>query len=406
MQLRTSRSIRAPLRIAACALLGVSTSVAAVGDPWEFDAAVLYYSEVDRVTAAEPLINVRKNFGDDRILNLRFVVDALSGATPNGATAAGGPQTFTTPSGNGTYTAPAFETPLDPTFHDTRAALTAQWEQPFGRLTKGSFSANASTEYDFKSLGASAAIARDFNNRNTTFSAGLAAEFDVIEPVGGVPIPFASMAPPGAVQPRQGVDDDKTVVDILLGVTQIISRRALMQLNYSYSDSSGYLMDPYKVISVIDPILNNPVDYVYENRPDSRSKQSLFWKFKYHLVADVVDLSYRFLWDDWGINSHTLDLHYRWQPRRRWYLEPHVRFYTQSAADFYVPNVFSLSPLPAFASADYRLADFDAWTVGLNYGQTLSSKRQYNLRLEYYRQRGDSFFPDLDAIIAQFSYKF
>ncbi|MDX1487457.1 MAG: DUF3570 domain-containing protein [Acidiferrobacterales bacterium] len=384
----------------------MSTSVAAGGDPWEFDAAVLYYSEVDRVTAAEPLINVRKNFGDDRVLNLRFVIDSLSGATPNGAIAANEVQTFTTPSGAGSYTALPGETPLDPTFQDTRTAFTAQWEQPFGRLTKGSFSANASTEYDFKSLGASAAVARDFNNRNTTFSAGLAAEFDVIEPVGGVPIPLASMAPPGAVQPRQGADEDKTVIDVLLGVSQIISRRALMQLNYSYSDSSGYQMDPYKLISVIAPILGDPVDYVYENRPDSRRKQSLFWKLKYHLTADVVDFSYRFLWDDWGINSHTLDLHYRWQLRRKWYLEPHVRFYTQSAADFYVPDLFSSSPLPTFASADYRLADFDAWTVGLNYGQTLSTKRQYNLRLEYYRQRGDDAFPDLDAIIAQFSYKF
>ena len=406
MQLRKSSSIKAPLRIAACALLGVSTSVAAGGDPWEFDATVLYYSETDRVTATEPLINVRKNFGDDRILNLRFVIDSLSGATPNGASAADQVQTFTTPSGAGSYTVSPGETPLDPTFQDTRTALTAQWEQPFGRLTKGSFSANVSTEYDFKSLGASAAIARDFNNRNTTFSAGLAAEFDVIEPVGGVPVPLASMAPPGAVQPRLGVDDDKTVIDVLLGVSQIISRQALMQLNYSYSDSSGYHMDPYKLVSVLDPILGNPVDYVYENRPDSRSKQSLFWKMKYHLARDVIDVSYRFLWDDWGINSHTLDLHYRWQLRQKWYLEPHVRFYTQSAADFYVPNLFSASPLPAFASADYRLADFDAWTVGLSYGQTLSNKHQYNLRLEYYQQRGDDFFPELDAIIAQFGYKF
>jgi hypothetical protein len=165
MQLKKRKPIRTPLKIAVGALLGITTSVAAKADPWEFDAAVLYYSEVDRVTAAEPLINVRKNFGDDRILNLKFVIDSLSGATPNGATRAGGPQTFTTPSGAGTYTVPAFETPLDPTFHDTRAALSAQWEQPFGRLTKGSFSTNISTEYDFKSIGASAAIARDFKHR-------------------------------------------------------------------------------------------------------------------------------------------------------------------------------------------------------------------------------------------------
>lgn len=406
MQLKKRKPIRAPLKIAVGALLGITTSVAAKADPWEFDAAVLYYSEVDRVTAAEPLINVRKNFGDDRILNLKFVIDSLSGATPNGATRAGGPQTFTTPSGAGTYTVPAFETPLDPTFHDTRAALSAQWEQPFGRLTKGSFSTNISTEYDFKSIGASAAIARDFNKRNTTFSAGLAAEFDTIEPVGGVPIPLASMAPPGTVQPRQGAEESKTVVDLLLGVTQVLNRRALTQLNYSYGSSSGYHTDPYKLISVTDLISGNTLDYVFEKRPDSRVKQSLFWKIKYHLASDVIDLSYRFLWDDWGINSHTLDFRYRWQARSGWFLEPHIRYYTQSEADFYLEELVNSVPTPAFASADYRLAPFDAWTVGLRYGKRLSSRREYNLRLEYYQQRGDDLFPELDAIIAEFSYLF
>jgi len=27
-----------------------------------------------------------------------------------------------------------------------------------------------------------------------------------------------------------------------------------LRLNYSYSDSSGYLTDPYKILSVVDPV--------------------------------------------------------------------------------------------------------------------------------------------------------
>lgn len=406
MQLRRRRSIAGALKVATYALLGASTPIAAQS-PWEYDAAVLYYGESDeRVTAVEPVINVRKDFGDDRILKLKLVIDSLTGATPNGALPSDQPQTFTTPSGASSYSIVPGETPLDPTFLDTRVGLTAQWEQPLGRLLKGSFSANVSSEYDFQSAGLSAAIARDFANRNTTLSAGIAAEFDTIEPVGGVPIPLASMGVPGGIQPRQGADDTRTVTDLLLGITQVISRRALMQFNYSYGRSSGYHTDPYKLISLIDPISGAPVDYVFENRPDTRVRQSLFWQGKYHLSRDVVDFSYRYLWDDWGIASHTLDLHYRWQLKRRWYLQPRIRYYVQSEADFYVPSLLSGTPLPASASADYRLAAFDGWTIGMKYGRVLAKNREYGLRLEFYRQNGDDPFPDLDAVIAQFGYSF
>ncbi len=406
MQLRRRKSIAGALKVAACTLLGASAPVAAQS-PWQYDAAVLYYDESDnRVSAIEPVISARRDFGEDRILNLKLVIDSLTGATPNGALPSNQPQTFTTPSGGSSYSIAPGATPLDPTFKDTRVGLTAQWEQPLGRLLKGSFSANISSEYDFQSVGVSAAIARDFGQRNTTLSAGIAVEFDTIEPVGGVPIPFASMGVPGGIQPRHGADDTRTVTDLLFGLTQVISRRTLMQFNYSYGRSNGYLTDPYKLLSVIDPISNAVVDYLFENRPDSRTRQSLFWQTKYHLSRDVVDFSYRYLWDDWGIRSHTLDLHYRWQLQSRWYLQPRIRYYVQSEADFYVPGLVSGAPLPSSASADYRLADFDAWTIGLKYGRVLSKNREYGLRVDLYRQVGDDPFPDLDALIFQFGYSF
>ena len=62
------------------------------------------------------------------------------------------------------------EVPLDDSFKDTRAALNLSWEQPWGDRNKISVGGNISKEYDFTSLGLNAAIARDFNNKNTTLS--------------------------------------------------------------------------------------------------------------------------------------------------------------------------------------------------------------------------------------------
>ncbi len=220
------------------------------------------------------------------------------------------------------------------------------------------------------------------------------------------------------------------MTDLLLGVTQVINRNAVMQFNYSYSDASGYLNDPYKIISVVDAVTGDtvtvvpPADggadglYLFEKRPDSRTKHSLFGQLKYYLNGQVLDASYRFMTDDWEIDSHTLDLRYR-MPFSGLYVEPHVRYYTQSAADFYRSSLVDGGPMPQYASADFRLGEFDAVTAGVKLGKKLTSGNEWSIRLEYYMQNGDVpagqiignqanrvQYPDLDAVIAQFGYKF
>ena len=47
---------------------------------------MLYYQEnAGRVQAIEPVVSLKKDFGDQRVLAGTFTTDSLSGATPNGA---------------------------------------------------------------------------------------------------------------------------------------------------------------------------------------------------------------------------------------------------------------------------------------------------------------------------------
>ena len=227
-------------------------------------------------------------------------------------------------------------------------------------------------------------------------------------------------------------DQSKDIVDVLIGVTQVINENFLLQVNYSYSDSSGYLTDPYKILSLVDPVTGDTLPYtpppgeegpsnifLYENRPDSRTKNAFFVQGKYYLSGQVVDLSYRFMSDDWDITSHTIDARYRFPIGQRSYLEPHFRYYTQSEADFYQASLNSGVPLPVYASADYRLGEFSAITAGFKYGWKTQSGQDFNLRLEYYTQDGDvpkdqvignqanrDLYPGLNAIIFSFGYHF
>jgi len=407
--------------------------VQAQEDPgWDFNTALLYYSEDnDRVEDISISLLAKRILVDDRSLSIGLTIDSLTGATPNGAIRQDVPQTFTRPSGNSVYTIPAGELPLDDTFLDTRVALTVGWEQPLGRLWKTSVGFSGSKEYDYLHLGVNGSISRDFNNRNTTLSAGLALSQDSWDPEGGTPIPFAPMLDVGDTSNKLGTED-KDVIDIVLGVTQVVSRRMIVQLNYSFSDNSGYLTDPFKFLSLVDGTTGDTVtrtpapgaegpshEFRFENRPEERTKHSFYGQTKYYMNGKVLDASYRYMTDDWEIDSHTLDVKFRWPLGETSYLEPHFRFYTQTAADFYTISLVDGVALPAFASSDYRLGEFDAITAGLKFGWETGKGNKMSIRAELYQQDGTipssllignqigrETYPDLDAVIVQFSYRF
>jgi hypothetical protein len=435
MSRKDNKPVAVSLATATCALLGTSahTPVNAQEErDWEFNTALLYYGESDnRVEDISLNVLAQRNFVDDRILTLGLTVDSLTGATPIGAMPFNGPQTFTTPSGLQVLTRPANEIPLDDTFLDTRYAVSASWQQPFGRMNTFSAGLTASGEYDYFHIGANVKLSHDFNNRNSTVSLALAAASDELDPEGGAPTPMSAMLDMGDLSNRIG-EVDKDVFDIVVGLTQIVNRNLLLQVNYSFSDASGYLNDPYKIVSLVDSVSGDPLpriptpgvggpshQYLFESRPDGRTKHSLYAQTKYYMDGKVLDASYRFMADDWDIDSHTVDLRYRWPLNDRTYLEPHVRYYTQSHAEFYLPSIDGGAALPSHASADYRLGEFEAITVGLKYGWETASGSEWSARLEFYtadgsipgnlligNQAGREIYPDLDAVIAQLSYRF
>lgn len=436
MSRENRNSLAVSLATASCALLGTTAPPpvdAQEEHDWEFDTALLYYVESDdRVEDISLNVLAKRNFVDDRILTLGLTVDSLTGATPIGAIPFSGPQTFTTPSGLQTRTTPPNAVPLDDTFFDTRYAVSGTWQQPLGRMNTLSAGLTFSTEYDYTHVGANVKLAHDFNNRNSTVSLALAVASDELDPEGGAPTPLTPMLDVGDLSNRIG-EVDKDIFDVVAGFTQVINRNLIMQINYSFSDASGYLNDPYKIVSLVDPVSGDPVpriptpgvdgpshEYLFESRPDERTKHSIYAQTKYYMDGKVLDASYRFMTDDWDIDSHTVDLRYRWPLGSNNYLEPHFRHYTQSHAEFYFPSIDSSLPLPAYASADYRLGEFAAITVGLKYGWKTESGNEWSARLEFYttdgevpgnlligtNQPGREIYPNLDSIIAQISYSF
>jgi hypothetical protein len=417
---------------ASCALLGAGaarsqeTHMAPADsrllEDWSVDSALAYYHENGRIQAIEPVVDVAKVFADAQALNFNVTFDALSGASPNGALTSRTAQTFASPSGKlqHQYTTAPGQLPVDPHYHDDRIAVGGNWTVPFTRMDQVSVGGKLSEEHDFFSATLSASIAHDFNEKNTTLSFGIDDEYDSIRPIGGAPVPGSDYT----LAEKQTANKTKDGVGVLLGVTQVMTRTWLSEFNISVDRFHGYLNDPYKISSIINAS-GGTTGYEYESRPDQRTRKSAYWENRVAWSSQISSaLSLRYMSDDWGVRSDTAQLHLRWTlSNRDRYVEPTIRWYRQTAADFYMPFILNTEKPTSYDSSDSRLGAFHALTYGVKYAQKLPglgsrAESEFSVRAEYYQQtfdervpvpaglQGLDLYPGLKAILVQVGWRF
>ncbi len=396
----------------------------------QVDATYLSYQEAGgRVSASEPSASLTIHGVGGQVLSLSLIADTVSGATPNGAVpsdqaqnfvtplkASGSSVTVTTASGGSTvitlpptpgqvaaaalgrmYTVPANNLPMDRAFYDERKAGTIGWTQPLFGIDQVGASFSYSTERDYSSLTFSGRLAQDFNDHNSTLNLSVNFEDDTSTPYGGVPTPMTAMTGQWKSPSSKG----RTQTDVVLGLTEVMSRRWLAQLNVSYGISSGYQNDPYRIVSVVDPVTGEPVmqppdangntqvDALYENRPDSRTRESVYFDNKLNFGPVIPELSLRYYHDSWGISSETAEFSSKVKLFGSFYLTPNVRWYHQTAASFFQYYLVSGAAVPTYASSDSRLGKFTALTYGAQVGFNVTEHSEIYLRGDYYRQTGD-----------------
>lgn len=432
MQLTGKRNIANALAMGSCSLLGLQTQATTANnssDEWQVDTAIMYYDEQDRVQALEAIGMIRKAFGDTSLLDMKLVVDSLTGASASGAVAQDESQTFTQPSGYRQYNVPAGDVPLDDTFQDTRVQASANWREILTHQWAINGGLYGSKEVDYTSTGFNGGLEHRFNKDNTTLALSGSYSYDLVELEDGRPVPLSAMvfrdnfdneADFEAALDLTRIHDaaSKETIELIVGLTQVLNKRWLFQANYGVSSKSGYLTDPYKILSLVDSS-GTAKRYIYEYRPDSRLEHSLYLMTKGALDSGVVDFSYRFNTDDWDIQSHTLETHYRYYFMSNTYVQLHLRFYQQQGANFYAPFLLDGQALPEYASADYRIGNMTTYTLGLKFGHRVFGSHEMSYRLEYYQQNPKNngteligqlqhldLFPKIKAVVAQISYSF
>jgi hypothetical protein len=393
---RTS-TVRARLRAAACVLLAAGMPAVARAEAaatWRLDASGLAYAEQGRSNVVEPQARMTRLFANGQSLSLQLGLDTITGASPTGAQPTGRVQTTTTPSGN-TNVTPGDQIPTAP-FKDIRGALDLEWVRPLGFLT-ATTGGHVSREKDYQSLGGSAVLSADLMQRLTTVSVGGGYNDDSVFPAGGI---HAGLMGSGA--PALSRSSPKHVTTTMLGLSRILTRRWMVGATLSRTREDGYLTEPYKLLSVLDGE-GYTTDLRSEKRPSTRDRTSLQSSSVYHLAQDVLYLDHRYYRDDWGVKSNTVDLRYRKELGDDTFLQPHVRLYAQSAADFFRFGLRQGEPLPAYATSDYRLGPMRTVTVGATYGFHLFDyPGQFTVRAEYMGQWGTAHPSDAVGVLRQF----
>ena len=253
----------------------------------------------------------------------------------------------------------------------------------------------------------------DYNGRNRGGPDGVSSLFQTTTKNG-----MRSSTPLSQIADNEVAGEgERESIDIIAGVTHVINRRTVGQINLAFGTSNGYHTDPYKVFSVVDRDTNVVIDdsSYYESRPGDRQRVSLTFKLNHQLFPsnNIIHGYYRFYTDDWGVDSNTLDLNYRFNFANTNYIEPRIRLYQQSKADFYQNQFFvddagASDPsvnFPEFISADYRLDDMASITTGIRYGKEVGTNGHIRARLEYmYQSFEHSEFDTNKAIIFQIAY--
>ena len=367
--------------------------------PWRIDIGTMRYSEKDRISVSEQNFRARRQMSEENALSLRADYDSVSGASPSGTT-----KIQTTSGASGTAYVAHFQT--------TRAAAGVDWETGLSPDTHLTLSGDHSSSKMNKSSGIGATVARDFNQRNTTLVAGASYSVDAID------MAIKTELTPDSTATIRAASEKKDQIDLQLGVTQVLARGTLLQLNFVHGHASGYMTNPHKLISVVHPLTGETLTYspLTEKRPDTRYSNALYAQINQVLGTGVLYSSYRYFQDTWGIKAHTVDFKYRQPITEKLYVQPHVRVYAQSAADFY-RSMLAVGEIPTYASADYRLAKLLTNSVGVKLGYQPTFGGELTARIEAMRQNGEQhpqdaigvqrsadLFPELEATIFHIGY--
>lgn len=335
----------------------------------EMGLTVLHYREKGLITVTEPVLWGRARIGEAWEVQGSLALDLVSGASYEG---------ISNVSGRPVQTISAAS------IKDRRHLADVKVSRRFGETTLAA-SRSYSEEFDYRSQAYGLEVRQDLNDRNTTLTFGYGQSADSV----------------GSSEVTT-LDERRDTLEYLVGISQVLSRTAIVQSTLTFVNGKGYYNDPYKFTRTFYP--DGPPAFVPDTRPGSRDTLAWFTRYRQHVpgAGGTLQAEYRFFRDDWDVRAHTLEVAWQHAIDETWAVRPALRYHTQSAARFYIPEV--PRPAPSEVSSDPRLAAFGGLSPSIRAivqldGFSLEGTLGYVRNKADYRLGGDgsSTYPDFKA---------
>ncbi len=247
-----------------------------------------------------------------------------------------------------------------------------------------------SKESDYQSYGMSLNDAIPFNEKNTILQFGISQDIDSVR------------------HNDRLTWSDKNSVEALVGVSQLLTPKTVLEAAFTIGYENGYLSDPYREAEYMPSYLPFSIG-ISEVRPDYRSKEVFYTALTQYIetLNASIQGSYRFHHDSYDIFSQTVEVDWHQWLGKHLMLEPFFRFYYQTAASFY-SNLFT-DPLPVYYSSDYRLSELYSTDIGIQATAIINDHLRVNAGYHRYEIHGldnttSDMYPKANVITAGLSF--
>ncbi len=221
--------------------------------------------------------------------------------------------------------------------------------QTFGARLGGS------GEYDYSSVQAGLSYTRLSENENTSLDLRFQSfvdQWSLIYPI--------ELRNTGVQLDRS----DRQSYNFAAQIQQVLTRRTQVSVQLEATMMNGLLSTPFHRVYFGGENIAR-----LERLPSTRLKIPVGVRVNHYLSDKLlVRASYRYYWDDWGIQAHTVQLELPLKLNRFLSVVPSYRYHTQTAADYFLPFQ-QHSPGSEFYTSDYDLAALNshAFGLGVNY---------------------------------------
>lgn len=360
---------RAPRPISTSALTAAVLALCASRPSAKADNSIAYYyedysEENGRIQVRTQSSSADQDLGPYAHLRLTGTIDAVSGATPTGEPAPPGSDQVNMTD-----------------IHTRRKAWSGDFSYQFNNINIDAGFAD-SREPDYVSRGWSLSTLTDFNQKNTTVRFGVAGTDDNVE------VFFLPEYLP------------KRTNDAILGITQLIDPLTVVTFNVTFGRATGYLSEPHKFVTKsieVDPGVFLLEDFG-ENSPNERNTGTAYASINraFPNLHGALEGSYRFYSDTFGIVAHTLEADWFQHLGPNLILKPSVRFYQQTAANFYYYNLDDTPIIPVRVptgagpnySSDFRLSAMRNLEYGITAIWIVADRVQVELAYKRYEMWG------------------